>query len=609
MCGIWGGISRTHLNTRKLSTLARFAYQRGKDSSGYLFIRNSHLTIIRSDDPIVKLLRREPISNMSFFVGHGRLITNGLQDNQPILRDGIAVIHNGIIVNDRDIWKQINQVPKQQIDSEVIAGLVHYEIQNGTPLDKIPDKLLNVCQGILNAVVVVPELSKLMLISNNGSLFTGKYNDDLYFSSEKYPLMQIGASEIVQIRNHVLLDIPFAETHSEFEYARSRINLIPALIEQEKEHYLLKYENKTLRRCSICVLPETMPFIAFDERGMCNYCHNYKLRNQPKPLYELQEILERYPRKRGKVECIFPFSGGRDSSYGLHLAVKELGLKPIAFTYDWGMVTDLGRRNISRMCGELGIENIIAAADIEWKRRNIRKNLIAWLKDPDIGMLSILTAGDKHFFRHIERVKRQTGISLNIWSVNPLEVTHFKTGFLGMKPDFEATRVYQSGLTKQLVYQSLRFKKMLRSPTYFNASLIDTLSGEYYRSRKSKTDYFHLFDFWKWDEQEIDSTLSNYGWERAIDTATTWRIGDGTAAFYNYVTHRVAGFSEHDTFRSNQIREGDISRDSALQLSCEENKPRYENIRWYLDALGLPFKETIEIVNSIPRMSSSWSHR
>ena len=31
---------------------------------------------------------------------------------------------------------------------------------------------------------------------------------------------------------------------------------------------------------------------------------------------------------------------------------------------------------------------------------------------------------------------------------------------------------------------------------------------------------------------------------------------DGTAGFYNYVYHTVAGFTEHDTFRSNQIREG-----------------------------------------------------
>ena len=103
-----------------------------------------------------------------------------------------------------------------------------------------------------------------------------------------------------------------------------------------------------------------MPFIKFDNNGVCNYCKNYKLKNQPKPFKEIEELLEKYKSKFGNQRnCILPFSGGRDSSYALHLAVKKLKLKPIAYTYDWGMVTDLGRRNISLMCSELGVENII----------------------------------------------------------------------------------------------------------------------------------------------------------------------------------------------------------------------------------------------------------
>jgi hypothetical protein len=196
----------------------------------------------------------------------------------------------------------------------------------------------------------------------------------------------------------------------------------------------------------------------------------------------------------------------------------------------------------------------------------------------------------------------QTGINLNLWGVNPLEVTHFKAGFLGVKPDFEEKRVYMHGISKQLNYQRLRLKAMINSLGYFNSSLWDTISGEYYRSFKEKTDYYHLFDYWKWDENLTDRILAKYGWELAPDTNTTWRIGDGTAAFYNYIYYQVAGFTEHDTFRSNQIREGDISREAAIDLVEDENRPRYQNIRWYLDTLGMDFKEVIKVVNSIPRL-------
>jgi hypothetical protein len=365
---------------------------------------------------------------------------------------------------------------------------------------------------------------------------------------------------------------------------------------------MLEYKRYTVRRCTRCILPETMPYIRFDEEGVCNYCQSYKLRNRPKPVEQLFNLVEPFRRKHGD-DCIVPFSGGRDSCYGLHLIAKELKMKPITYTYDWGMVTDLGRRNISRMCAKMGIENIIVADDIVLKRRNIAKNLQAWLKSPHLGMVSILTAGDKHFFRHVETVKQQTGISLNLWGVNPLEVTHFKAGYLGVPPDFEEEKVYSSGAMQQLRYQWLRFRAMTQSPGYFNSSLWDTMSGEYFRSFNKKKDYFHIFDYWRWDEKTIDDTLINqYNWETAPDTNTTWRIGDGTAAIYNYIYYTVAGFTKHDTFRSNQIREGDITREEALLLVEDENRPRYPNIKWYLDAIGMDFDKVIPVINAIPKL-------
>ena len=111
-----------------------------------------------------------------------------------------------------------------------------------------------------------------------------------------------------------------------------------------------------------------------------------------------------------------------------------------------------------------------------------------------------------------------------------------------------------------------------------------------------------MFDYYTWDEKEIDAVLEEYNWEKAVDTPTTWRIGDGTAAFYNYAYYTVAGFTEHDTFRSNQIREGDITREEALRLVREENRPRYPNIKWYLDAVNVDYNKAISIVNKIPKI-------
>lgn len=602
MCGVFGFVGESGLAKEDIAVLVHHSEQRGRDSSGVMLLGDRGYELFRADYAITKLLRRADITSSQVFFGHSRLITNGFDDNQPVVRDDVYVVHNGIVVNDDAVWAELPVERRQEIDSEVIAAVVEHALAEGSSPEDAVREVLDRCKGIVACVVGLPKLGKLVLFSNNGSLYLGSTADGQIFASEQFPLTEIGAQDIVQVREPVVLDIPVSTTVVPVrEWHEDRNDLVPALGVLTSEADLLVFPEPELRRCTRCILPETMPYIRFDDEGVCNYCLHYKPRNVPRPKEELFDLVEPYRRARGN-ECIVPFSGGRDSCYALHLIVDELKMKPVTYTYDWGMVTDLGRRNISRMSSELGVENIIVAADIRQKRAHINKNLRAWLKSPHLGMMSILTAGDKHFFKHVETMKTQTGIGLNLWGINPLEVTHFKAGFLGVPPDFEEERVYSHGAMKQLRYQGLRFRAMAQSPGYFNSSLWDTLSGEYYRSFGEKTDYFHIFDYWRWDEQTIDETLDSYEWERATDTPTTWRIGDGTAAFYNYVYYTVAGFTEHDTFRSNQIREGEMTRSEALTLVKAENQPRYPNIKWYLDAVGLDYENVIKTVNAIPRL-------
>ena len=602
MCGIFGIISKKKVNLDDLNFLVEHSQQRGKDSSGLVVYKDQKYSIERADFAIEKLVKKVNLKEAQIVTGHSRLITNGLGDNQPVVRDDIIVIHNGIIVNDEDVWKTTGLERRQEIDTEAIAAITQDSLEKNETFEQISERILCVCKGVIATAIILPKLGKLLLFSNNGSLYRGDKDGDIYFASESYPLTELKCQNVDQVRACQVIDIPsYDDKISITDRAGRQENLIPKLILKNAEEDLLVYPKPVFKRCSKCVLPETMPFIDFDQHGVCNYCRNYRLRNVPKPKEQLFELVEKYRREHGN-DAIVPFSGGRDSCYGLHLIVKELKMKPVTYTYDWGMVTDLGRRNISRMCAELGVENIIVADDISKKRKNIQMNLKAWLKSPHLGMISLLTAGDKHFFRHVETIKKQTGISLNLWGVNPLEVTHFKTGFLGIEPDFVSNKVYTHGALKQLRYHVKRFGAMTESLGYFNSSLWDTLSGEYYRSFTEKSDYYHIFDYWRWDEKVIEDTLDSYDWERAPDTKTTWRIGDGTAAFYNYIYFTVAGFTEHDTFRSNQIREGEITREEALALCEEENTPRYPNMKWYLDTVGIDFKEAIKVVNAMPRL-------
>jgi hypothetical protein len=153
-------------------------------------------------------------------------------------------------------------------------------------------------------------------------------------------------------------------------------------------------------------------------------------------------------------------------------------------------------------------------------------------------------------------------------------------------------------------YLSYYAKQYALNPAYINVSLVDTFWA-FCCNFIINYDNLQFFRYIPWNENEVNSTLINeYEWETAPDTTTTWRIGDGTASFYNYVYMAVAGLTEHDTFRSNQIREGSLTRKEALAIIPEDNWPRYEGIEWYANTIGFDCNEAINVVNEMPKRYS-----
>ncbi len=107
MCGIFGQISVKAVNRDSLSKLVRHSQQRGMDSSGLIFDEGSTYRINRADYKIEKLLKKVKPFKSKIVLGHSRLITNGLTDNQPVIRGDVLAVHNGIIVNEKEIWNKI----------------------------------------------------------------------------------------------------------------------------------------------------------------------------------------------------------------------------------------------------------------------------------------------------------------------------------------------------------------------------------------------------------------------------------------------------------------------------------------------------------------------
>jgi len=116
--------------------------------------------------------------------------------------------------------------------------------------------------------------------------------------------------------------------------------------------------------CTNCVMDTSDPSIKFDGNGVCDHCQDFK--NNVKPNWqtdnrgrqELTRIVERIKASaRGKdFDCLLGISGGVDSSYMLHLAVKEFGLRPLVFHVDGGWNSELAVHNINVMIDKLGLD-------------------------------------------------------------------------------------------------------------------------------------------------------------------------------------------------------------------------------------------------------------
>lgn len=123
-------------------------------------------------------------------------------------------------------------------------------------------------------------------------------------------------------------------------------------------------QNSLYKICTNCVMDTSDSKISFDENGVCDHCNDFI--NNVKPNWnvgveskkELSRIIVKIKKEGiGKdFDCILGLSGGVDSSYMLHLAVKEFGLRPLVFHVDGGWNSELAVHNIQMMVDKLGLD-------------------------------------------------------------------------------------------------------------------------------------------------------------------------------------------------------------------------------------------------------------
>ncbi|MEE3322534.1 MAG: glutamine--fructose-6-phosphate aminotransferase, partial [Pseudomonadota bacterium] len=113
MCGIIGMIAKSDAASTLVEGLKRLEY-RGYDSAGIATIQDGAITRLRAQGKLVNLeskLKEQPIKG-TVGIGHTRWATHGVPNEEnahPHATDKVAVVHNGIIENYRDLKEELGQ--------------------------------------------------------------------------------------------------------------------------------------------------------------------------------------------------------------------------------------------------------------------------------------------------------------------------------------------------------------------------------------------------------------------------------------------------------------------------------------------------------------------
>jgi tRNA(Ile)-lysidine synthase TilS/MesJ len=312
--------------------------------------------------------------------------------------------------------------------------------------------------------------------------------------------------------------------------------------------------------CSRCVLPGSFPGISFGGDGVCNYCAGSHVPDDGKKreyLGKFEELLESI-RGKHEFDVIMAYSGGKDSSYTMHLLAKKYGLRVLAFSFDNGFISSVALSNITRMTDALGPTSIILRPPFGLLRDVFRFSAVHDIYSP-----KTLDRASSICTTCIGMVKSQVlklALRMNI----PLVAFGWSPGQAPI-----ASAVMQTNPRLQRLSHASVRDPLLRS---FGRSGLGAyfLSDSDLETEKGRWPVnIHPLAFVEYNEEEIIKTIRGLGWVKPSDTdpnSTNCLLN----ALANYLHKKRFGFHPYAWEIAGIVRSNSMSRDDGLEKTTQD---------------------------------------
>ena len=342
------------------------------------------------------------------------------------------------------------------------------------------------------------------------------------------------------------------------------------------------------RICTRCIMDTTVQGIEFDENGVCNYCREYEENARrvllpdeirEKKLGEIVNQIREKGRKNEKYDCLIGLSGGVDSTYAAYIAVKELGLRPLAVHVDNGWNSEISENNIRRAVERLDLD--LHRYVIDWEE--FRDLQLSFLK---ASVPNIENPTDHAILAVLQRTAVQNGIHYILRGGNIVTEGILPRSFGYNSKDLRYIRG---------IHRKLSGRKLNKFPGV-------SICGFFYHKYVRRVRSIRILNYVPYHREEA---------MRVMEKELGWEYYGGkhyesvfTRFFQGYILPRKFKIDKRRAHLSTLICSGQMTREEALEKISRDPYPseelRDKDKKFVLAKLGITEKEFDEIMNLPP---------
>ena len=339
--------------------------------------------------------------------------------------------------------------------------------------------------------------------------------------------------------------------------------------------------------CVRCCIPETNEGIKFDELGFCQACQSSEQKmhiNWAEREQKLRALLDGYKARAGNnYDCIVPISGGKDSTFQLHVLTKIYGMKPLAVTFSHNWYSETGRYNLQNALERFEVDHIMFTPSRSLVNRLARLSLYkigdsCWHCHAGVGAFPLQVA-----------VKFQ--IPLLVWGESIADSSGRASYYEPVRKfDREYfTKVSARFTAEQMACADVPMKDLngFVLPSAEDCERIGIVG-------------IHLGDFLFWDdERQMEFVRDVYGWreDKVEGTYKGYKsVECRMAGLHDYTKYLKRGFGRTTDQASADVRAGLLTREEAFELISKIDPERPDILDYYLKITGLTEEEFYRVM-------------